>query len=312
MHEATWGRLGERLGGGILGRVPLWRLLGALLACGGVLGGVAPRAEAAPYEVSRFDLRDPRVVVKLAFAGGQERPSGPEAFTRMVERAKGAVVVNGTFFNVRTYETFGNLVTGGRLVQHRDWDDRGTALIIGRDRVARFQHLRDAGWPDYQDSWLILPAGPRLLTDGRVSLEPRKEGFSDPLIFKRKARTALGLSDGGQTLWVVTIRQEVDLVEEARIMQRLGVTDALNLDGGTSVGLATGGKVRVHPRTPLTQALVIYDAGHPAPRPLQARYDSWFRKPQAPTRESQALLGKPQAPIKAPPDRPPTRAGSIR
>jgi hypothetical protein len=275
------------------------------LACGAALGGVAPAAQAAPYEASRFDLRDPRVVVKLTFAGGQERPSGPEGFARMVDRAKGALVVNGTYFNVRTYETFGNLVTGGKLVQHRDWDDRGTALIIGRDRVARFHHLRDAGWPDYQDSWLILPAGPRLLTDGRITLDPRKEGFQDPLLFKRKARTALGLSDGGHTLWVVTIRKEVDLQEEARIMQRLGVTDALNLDGGTSVGLATGGKVRVHPRTPLTQALVVYDAGHPAPRTLQERYEFWLFKPQAP-------LFKPQAPLMGRPNQPPTQAGSPR
>jgi hypothetical protein len=236
----------------------------------------------AAFGISRFDLQDPRVLLQMTFARGQDRPNGPEAFARMVDRARGAVTVNGTFFNVRTYETFGNLVTGGRLVQHRDWDQRGTALIIGRDRRGRLHTLREAGWPDYQDSWLILPAGPRLLTQGRVTLDPRKEGFQDPTLFRRKPRTALGLSDDGRTLWVVTIRRDVSLHEEAAIMQRLGVSDALNLDGGTSVGLATGGKVRLHPRTPLTQALVVYDPQHPAPSPLQERYAAWLKGPPAP------------------------------
>lgn len=265
--------IGARIGGAS-------RLWAAWLATACALFGAEPASGASEgaFAVSRFDLQDPRVVVALTFAGGQARPSGPEAFTRMVGRSGGAVAVNGTFFNVRTYETFGNLVTEGRLVQHRDWDDRGTALVIGRDRQARLQTLRDAGWPDYQDAWLILPAGPRLLTAGKLDLDPRKEGFQDPPLFQRKPRTILGLSDGGRTLWVVTIRQAVSLREAAQTMQRLGVSDALNLDGGTSVGLATGGKVRLHPKTPITQAFVVYDERHPAPRPLQARYASWFKE----------------------------------
>ena len=268
MREAPWGRH--------VGRLSFF-----LLAFGLGLASVTPlshaRAQPKAYQVSRFDLSDPRVMVHLTFAGGQPHPNGPEAFSRMVARTPGAVVVNGTFFNVRTYETFGNLVTGGRLVQHRDWDDRGTALVIGRDRRGRLHGLRDPGWPDYQRSWLVLPAGPQLLRDGKIALNPQREGFQDPLIFSRKPRTALGLSDEGRTLWVVTIRQEVDLEEEAKLMQRLGVTDALNLDGGTSVGLATSGRVRLHPRTPLTQALVVYDARHPAPQALSERYATWLK-----------------------------------
>ena len=246
----------------------------------------APAAWAEPFAVSRVDLHDPRVVVQLSFAGGTERPSGPERFSTLVARSGGAIAVNGTFFNVRTYETFGNLVTGGRLVQHRDWDDRGTALVIGRDRRARLQTLRDTGFPDYQDAWLVLPAGPRLLTDGRVTLEPRLEGFQDPPLFQRKPRTVLGISDDGRTLWLVTIRQNVTLAETAQSMRRLGVSEALNLDGGTSVGLATGGKVQIHPKTPITQALVVYDGRHPAPQALQEHYAAWLRGPASPTREA--------------------------
>lgn len=260
-------------------RFNTWLRLGLWLASLGTGLTSVPAAAAEGLTVSRFDLQDPRVVVRLAFAGGQERPNGPEAFSRMVARSGGSVVVNGTFFNVRTYETFGNLVTGGRLVQRRDWDDRGTALVIGRDRLARLMTLRDAGWPDYQDAWLVLPAGPRLVEDGRIALAPRKEGFQDPPLFGRKPRTVLGLSEGGRTLWVVTMRGSLTLQEAAQAMRRLGVSEALNLDGGTSVGLATGGKVRVHPRTPLTQALVVHDARHPAPISLQAQYAAWLREP---------------------------------
>lgn len=229
-----------------------------------------------PVWVSRFDLGDPKVVLHLTFAQGRDRPSGPEAFARLAARAGGAVAVNGTFFNLKTYETFGNLVTRGRVAQHRDWDQRGTALVIGRDGRARLQAMRRPGAPDPSTSWLVLPAGPRLLDQGQVSLAPRSEGFQDPVLFSSKPRTALGLSENGRMLWVASIRQDVTLHEEAQVMQRLGVSEALNLDGGSSVGLAVGGRTRIHPRTPLTQALVVYDARHPAPTSLSRRYADWL------------------------------------
>lgn len=78
-----------------------------------------------------------------------------------------------------------------------------------------------------------------------------------------------------------TRRARATLAEAASQAQRLGISEALNLDGGSSVGLAQGGQIRIHPRTPLTQALVIYDGAHPAPRALQDRYASWIRGPQA-------------------------------
>ena len=256
-----------------------------------VTAGVQPPASASrvidgkriPYWITRIDLNDPHVIPHLAFAGGRKHPAGTgEGFASLAARAGGAVAVNGTFFNLKTFDTFGNLVAAGRLVQFREWDDRGTALIIGRDKRARLQTIRVSGWPAYHDAWLVLPAGPRLVKAGKPRLIARKEGFRDPVLFGRKPRTAIGITDAGKTLCLVTIRADISLDEEARLMAMLGFDEALNLDGGTSVGLAVNGTSRLLPRTPITQALVFYDAQHPAPRDLSSRFVTWSTQPAGP------------------------------
>ncbi|HEY9897996.1 MAG TPA: phosphodiester glycosidase family protein [Pantanalinema sp.] len=218
----------------------------------------------------RADLADPMTRVAVRFAYGTGAPlRRREAFSGMTEAAHAAALVNGTFFSIRTAETMGTLVSQGRVLQHRDWDDRGTALTIGPEGRARIATLRLDGRPDHRRARFSITSGPRLLRDGKVWLQPRREGFKDPNLFGRHPRVALGLARGGTELIVACFPSPMTLGQSAEAMRALGAHDALNLDGGPSVGMAYRGTILAAPRWGLTNALVLYDSRYPAPGDLE-------------------------------------------
>lgn len=99
-------------------------------------------------------------------------------------------------------------------------------------------------------------AGPRLLTDGRVTYNPVGEGFSDPKILSYAARrSAVGVTRDGKILLVtvngVTVRQL------ASVMKQLGAVQAMNLDGGASSGLYARGKILTPAGRPLSNILAF-------------------------------------------------------
>ncbi len=89
----------------------------------------------------------------------------------------------------------------------------------------------------------VLGGGPLLLQDGQLVLNGASEGFSPGFLSQGAPRTVIG-SDG-QKLWLVTIQGIGNLgptlQQTAQTLQRLGLRDALNLDGGSSTGLVLGG-----------------------------------------------------------------------
>ncbi|MCZ0901547.1 phosphodiester glycosidase family protein, partial [Microcoleus sp. HI-ES] len=64
------------------------------------------------------------------------------------------------------------------------------------------------------------------------------------------------------------------LEAEAKVMQAIGCFEAMNLDGGASVGLAYQGEILLPPGRNLTNVLVVYDKEYPAPAQLK---QSWER-----------------------------------
>ncbi len=81
--------------------------------------------------------------------------------------------------------------------------------------------------------------GPRLLEDGRVSINGKEEKFDHSIVHGRHPRTAVGVTfDGDLLLVVVDGRSKrnagMTLDELAGYFQKLGVRHAINLDGGGS------------------------------------------------------------------------------
>ncbi|MEQ1824090.1 MAG: phosphodiester glycosidase family protein, partial [Fimbriimonadaceae bacterium] len=81
--------------------------------------------------------------------------------------------------------------------------------------------------------------GPNLVTRGLVSIDAAAQSFNADFSEKRHPRTAVGRAADGDLLFVtIDGRQELSagatMDELARVMQRLGCMDAINLDGGGS------------------------------------------------------------------------------
>lgn len=93
----------------------------------------------------------------------------------------------------------------------------------------------------------ILAAGPLLVKNGQIVLDPKREGFSDAFIVEQAARSGFGQLPDGRLL-VVSVHNRVggrgpSLAEMAQLMRQLGTVNAVNFDGGSSTTLVVGGRV---------------------------------------------------------------------
>jgi Phosphodiester glycosidase len=167
----------------------------------------------------------------------------------------------GGFFTRPDAVPLGELRTHGVVREHVPFDapwhairacvhvEGGTARIVRRNRLG----------PEPRGD--LLQAGPLLVTDGDVAYDPELdiEGFRagahqfDPDPTEgRHPRAALGLADGRIVAVASDGRSRRDagltLVELARLMVALGCEHALNLDGGGSTALISGGRLQNLPR----------------------------------------------------------------
>lgn len=106
----------------------------------------------------------------------------------------------------------------------------------------------------------IVTAAPNLLTDGRTAIDADAEGVINPddLSFNyawaeiRQPRTIAGIDRAGRLLLVTIdgrqpgVSEGLTLTEEATLMKSLGAVDALNLDGGGSTAITSGGTLLNH------------------------------------------------------------------
>ncbi len=93
----------------------------------------------------------------------------------------------------------------------------------------------------------VLTGTPRLVRSGIADPEYETEGSKARRFVRNElARTAVGISRGGDTLFLVTIdspcraesRRGMTLSQLATLMQNLGAYDAMNFDGGGSTSMA--------------------------------------------------------------------------
>lgn len=108
--------------------------------------------------------------------------------------------------------------------------------------------------PEFNRYPHIIGAGPVLLLNRRIVLDAKAEQFSDAFIKESAHRSVIATNRMG-TILIATVGNRSGgvgptLSEVAQIIQRLGATDALNLDGGSSTSLYLGGQlINRSPRT---------------------------------------------------------------
>lgn len=113
-----------------------------------------------------------------------------------------------------------------------------------------------------------VAGGPRLLTDGRVTITAAEEGIGAGFVTTRHPRTAAGVTRDGTLLLVSVdgrqkaLSQGVSLPELAAILLKHGAVDAVNLDGGGSTALVTRERVTNSPSSgverPIANALLVF------------------------------------------------------
>ena len=206
-------------------------------------------------------------------------PSGPTPRSRAPTRVElvllssrygGSPPITGVEASVRA----GEVTQLGRPTGRRV--PRGGLRLTGDGRAGRFLKrvlpvgsrpvvdlaVRAGGRPlSLAGQALVTGGGPRLLTDGRVSVAARPEGFA-PLeapgffgsfVASRQPRTLAGVRADGRLLLVTVDGRRpgwsvgVTLPEAARVMRSLGARDALNLDGGGSSAMVVRGELVSRP-----------------------------------------------------------------
>ncbi|MFC4777025.1 phosphodiester glycosidase family protein [Paenibacillus sp. GCM10023252] len=101
-----------------------------------------------------------------------------------------------------------------------------------------------------------LGAGPRLVRDGKLAVDPVKEGFNSPKITRDAAtRSALLVKKDG-TIMLATV-PSATMKQWGSLMLQLGAYQAMNMDGGASSGLYFQGRVITAPGRTLSNLLVF-------------------------------------------------------
>ena len=201
--------------------------------------------------VVTVDLNDRSLRLDLALAEGM--PRGAEPFAALVEKSKPLAAINGTFFDKKSFAPVADLVKDGRLVH---FGGMGTAMAVDAKNNVTFRRVpwgRRMDWSAYET---VLACGPSLILRGHPEVDAEIEGFSDDHVLNAGARSAVGVS-GHRKLRLVCVPTAASLSRLSAIMQKLGCTNAMNLDGGASTALYCKGKTIVGPGRELTNLLIV-------------------------------------------------------
>ncbi|WP_082198377.1 phosphodiester glycosidase family protein [Bacillus sp. FJAT-26390] len=99
-------------------------------------------------------------------------------------------------------------------------------------------------------------AGPRLVKDGRLAINPVGEGFSSSKILTDSAARSGILVKKDGTVIMATVPQAT-MKQWGQIMLQLGAEQAMNLDGGASSGMYAQGKLITAPGRLISNGLVF-------------------------------------------------------
>ena len=90
----------------------------------------------------------------------------------------------------------------------------------------------------------VIGGGPLLLQNGGVVLNGRTEGFSAGFLSLSAPRTVVAQDQ--QRIWLMTVEgssSDPTLLETSLALRQLGITDALNLDGGSSTSFLVANRL---------------------------------------------------------------------
>jgi exopolysaccharide biosynthesis protein len=109
---------------------------------------------------------------------------------------------------------------------------------------------------DWSKVHTAVGAGPRLVKDGKLAVNPAAEGFaSDKILTSSAARSAVLVKQDG-TVILATV-PAATMKQWGEIMLKLGAQQAMNMDGGASSGMYSLNKLATVPGRNISNALVF-------------------------------------------------------
>ncbi len=175
-------------------------------------------------------------------------------YTSLVDNETVITVQNNQVLQQRTLGSAGQdtlpIPQGGYILTLRAFNSAANSFSPGTNVT-----ITQQSFPSTFDNFPhILGAGPLLLSNGQIVLNAQQEGFSNNFITGRAPRSVLGITPN-RHIKLIAIQNRIGgrgptLRETAQILQRLGCSQALNLDGGSSSSLYLSGQLtNRHPRT---------------------------------------------------------------
>ena len=206
-----------------------------------------------PVKYVTVNMNDPEVVVTPAVCN--RFPTGLENWEAFLSRVQPDAAINGTYFCLHTFMPVGDVAVDGALIYR---GVVGTALCIdSQNQVTMRPGPRQTPNPDWHGARTVLCAGPRLLTDGQPTIYPRDEGFRDAHVMGSATRSAVAWRPDN-TLILLTIDQDISLMNLACVCRHLGATNAMALDGGSCSALYAEGRTVTRPGRGLSTILAVY------------------------------------------------------
>ena len=144
----------------------------------------------------------------------------------------------------------------GYVVYFRGEAKAASHFAVGRK--AEYRVVRSDGRPlgAFAYAREAIGCGPRLVTDGRIIVDPAAEGFRDPkILYASAARSAVGLTRDGTTMILATSSGTTRQMADA--MLGLGAYQAMAFDGGASTGLWFEDRYVTEPGRLLNNALLV-------------------------------------------------------
>ena len=240
----------------VIRRVLIW--LEVLLTCAvafAVPGSVNLHYQVVnnfPVKFVSIDMKDPDVLVTTAVA--RSFPNGLEGWGSFISRLRPDAAMNGTYFSTSNAHPIGDIALNGALLYH---GEVGTALCIDPHNRVVMQTDSKPIDHDLTGYTTVLCAGPRLISDGSLSLYPHDEGFRDRHVLGSARRSAVVLRKDGLLL-LMTVLRPASLSNLAFICLKLGAVQAMAFDGGSSSALYANGRTVTHPGRRLSNILAVY------------------------------------------------------
>ena len=118
----------------------------------------------------------------------------------------------------------------------------------------------------------LVSGGPRLLKNGRTYVSKHEEKFRADVAKRRAARTAVGITDNGELIFVTVEKPSntqisktgkynesigATLEELSSLMQSLGAVEAMNLDGGSSTTMVIKDKTVCGNQRKVSNAILV-------------------------------------------------------